>query len=993
MQFRTFFRVSLLLVLVTLLHFTDIVRSSIAAQDAHLESPNPILFVTQIPIPADFTTIGSVFGNHQATMQDVGRGGDLWIRYADGTLKNLTAAAGYGNPGFQGNTAIAVRDPSVHWDGSKAIFSMVVGAPEEQYLWETYYWQLYEISGLAFNDTPVISKVPNQPQTSNNISPIYGTDGRVIFTSDRPRNGAEHLYPQLDEYELAPTNTGLWSLDPSSGNLILLDHSPSGDFTPTLDSFGRVIFTRWDHLQRDQQADADAHYGTGQSCGGGTFYGTFNYSDESVDASYDLDERTEVFPEPRACREDLLAGTNLVGHTFNHFFPWQINEDGTEAETLNHIGRQKLHSYLNRSINDDPNVVEYYGQYPRFNPNPILNWLQIKEDPLNPGIYYGTNAPEFTTHAAGQITSLSAAPTVNGDEMRMEYITHPDTSGPSDGPSQDHSGLYREPLPLADGTLLAVHTSETRRDRNEGTRGFPVSRYDFRLKRLALGGNGYWVADQPLTSGISKTVSYWDPDVLVTYSGELWELNPVEVRSRPVPTAAEPVLPAPEQTMFDQAGVSVAELRSYLQAYDLALVVSRNVTTRDDLDLQQPYNLRVPGGTETIGAAGKVYDVAYLQFFQADQLRGFTGCCDTTPNPGRRVLAQPMHDPAVLASNPPSPEGPPGSVVLGLDGSQAAFVPARRAMTWQLTDNAGAGVVRERYWLTFQPGEIRVCTSCHGLNEYDQAGQISPTNAPQALYDLLLHWKSNRAPQVRDDTEIDIQYDGWRGEADITALGGGYRAASDFLDWLASRTTSPATAVDLLVCRGPELGLAWVFLDGLFRGLLDFYAPAPVCNDPVQFGGLTAARHTMVVVATGQKNPLSSGTEVRVDGFEVNGLPVDDSNPEVIYESWMGLSLPQALNGSFRWTARPDASIRFTTQGTRFTWITARCPACGQAEVTVDGEVVAFVDAYSPDWQFQYYQVINGLSPGTHRVEIVTSDTRNGASSGNLVVFDGFSMP
>ena len=37
----------------------------------------------------------------------------------------------------------------------------------------------------------------------------------------------------------------------------------------------------------------------------------------------------------------------------------------------------------------------------------------------------------------------------------------------------------------------------------------------------------------------------------------------------------------------------------------------------------------------------------------------------------------------------------------------AAFVPARRAMTWQLTDPAGAPVVRERYWLTFQPGEIR----------------------------------------------------------------------------------------------------------------------------------------------------------------------------------------------------------------------------------------------------------------------------------------------
>src|SRR5688500_15473635 len=70
---------------------------------------NPILFVTQMPIAADFATIGAVFANHKADMQSVGRGGDLWIRYPDGTLKNLTASAGYGSSdptGFQDTNAI-----------------------------------------------------------------------------------------------------------------------------------------------------------------------------------------------------------------------------------------------------------------------------------------------------------------------------------------------------------------------------------------------------------------------------------------------------------------------------------------------------------------------------------------------------------------------------------------------------------------------------------------------------------------------------------------------------------------------------------------------------------------------------------------------------------------------------------------------------------------------------------------------------------------------
>ncbi len=712
------------------------VASSYRLQAESAVSPGglsyPILFVTQVPITGDFTTIGSTFGNHQATLGSVARGGDLWIRYPDGTLKNLTQLAGYGMDGFQGDEAIAVRDPSVHWSGDKAVFSMVIGAAFEQYEYEDYFWQLYEVTGLGQSDTPVITKVPNQPEGFNNISPIYGTNGRIIFTTDRPRNGAAHLYPQRDEYELAPVVSGLWSLDPSNGDLRLLNHAPSGDFTPTIDSYGRIVFTQWDHLQRDQQADSDANYGSGENCDSGNYYGTFNYSDETANATI-LEDRTEVFPEPRPCREDLLAGTNLNGHRFNHFFPWTINENGTDSEVLNHLGRHELHGYIPSTINGDPNIFEYYGQVSRFNPNPIENMFQIKEDPANPGTYFGVEAPEFGTHAAGQIVSIAAPPSQDADHIAVTYV--------SDTPNS--SGHFREPLPLADGTLVAVHTDDT--DAEDGN--YPHdSAYEFRLKTVVPDGNGYWIAGQPLTSGISKTISYWSPDVLVNFSGILWELNPVEVRPRPVPTPPVHNLPAPEQQIFDTAGVNVADMILYLQANDLALAVSRNVTTRDDFDFQQPFNLHIPGGVQTIGASGTVYDVSYMQFFQADQLRGWTGCCGSDPYPGRRVLAQPMHDPAVI--NPPS-DGPQGSVVLAADGSMAAFVPAQRAMTWQLTDTNGDGVVRERYWVTFQPGEIRVCTSCHGLNEYDQAGNTTPTNPPQALLELLQFWQFVSDPPYR----------------------------------------------------------------------------------------------------------------------------------------------------------------------------------------------------------------------------------------------------
>src|SRR6185436_299461 len=187
---------------------------------------NPVLFVTQVPV-GGFTVLTSTFGNHQANPDVAPRGGDLVIRYPDGSLRFLTQEAGYGSSGLQGANAIAVREPCVHWDGDKALFSMIVGAPTAQYQVNTYRWQIYEVSGLAQGATAVIRKIANQPNY-NNVSPIYATDGRIIFTSDRPRGGEVHLYPQKDEYESAPTVAGIFSLDEGSGDLVLLEHAPSG---------------------------------------------------------------------------------------------------------------------------------------------------------------------------------------------------------------------------------------------------------------------------------------------------------------------------------------------------------------------------------------------------------------------------------------------------------------------------------------------------------------------------------------------------------------------------------------------------------------------------------------------------------------------------------------------------------------------------------------------------------------------------------------------
>lgn len=687
---------------------------------------NPILFVTQVPV-GGFSSATAVFGNHRTQPGQAPRGGDLVLRYPDGSLRFLTAEAGYGNPGTQGANAIAVREPCVHWSGEKALFSMLVGAPTQQYQVVEKFWQIYEVTGLAPGDTASIRKIANQPATYNNVSPIYATDGRILFTSDRPVTGAAHHYPQLDEYESAPIVTGIYGLDEDTGELTVLEHAPSGVASLSVDSFGRVIFTKWDHLQRDQQGDAPGTAAT---------YKAFTYASEAADAPTTTSlTGAEVFPEPRTMNDPSYSPV-LEPHPFNHFFPWEINEDGTAEETLNHVGRHELGgSFTEGSFTADPNLTYYVP--PSLHANQLMiagsaGLFHGREDPLVPGDFLFTYAQEFGTASGGSLLRLTGAPSINPEDMTLTAIS-PRGAGiniPTD------TGYFRNALPMSDGSLIAVHTAATGQVQNNGSTASPNWNYDYRLKLLEPQGN-FYVPTQNLTTGIVKSLNWWSPDQLASYTGPLWELDPVEVVARPVPTPRTASLPAIETAVFAQSGVDIAAFRQFLRENNLALIVSRNVTQRDRADRQQPFNLQVPGGVASIAGPGTTYDVTHLQIFQADALRGY----GVPPRPGRRPLARPMHMPGVSQAD----NAPAGAVTVAADGSTAALVPARRALTWQLTGPSGDGVVRERNWISFQAGEIRVCGSCHGINTQSQTGNEEPSNPPLALFDLLDAWKSENS--------------------------------------------------------------------------------------------------------------------------------------------------------------------------------------------------------------------------------------------------------
>lgn len=706
---------------------------------------NPILFVTQIP-SVGFTSITQTFSNHDPSVNNAPRGGDLMILYPDGTARSLTREGGYGEANeLQTTASIAVRQPCVHWSGKKALFSMVIGAPTKIYEVVQNYWQIYEVEGFGKGEKVVIRKIPNQFSNCNNVSPIYGSDDNIIFTSDMPITRKRYHYPPLDEYETAKVVSGLWKLNVQTGETTLLQHSPSGSFNPIIDSYGRIIFTRWDHLQRDQQADLDRE---------GHKYGSFNYANEDSTAQA-LNTNAEIFPEPRT-KENPDYNSDYAEHTFNQFFPWEINQDGTEEETINHVGRHEWGgTYTEGAFPADKNlhyIIRKNWVKNQYYLRGDSGTFQIMEDPNNPGKYYASISPEFGHETSGQLIRFSGIKGENPEDMIIEEITHKSTSSSvEEGKVADvnHSGRYRNPLPLKNGELLAVHTNSVNPNKNLGNDQFPNIRYNFRLKNLIkknIDGKELYIADKNITNGFVRTVRYFNGnDYQVTRTDTLWELDPVEVITKQVPIyKTETSLALNESDIFNEVGINEQQFRNWMRENNLGLIVSRNVVTRDRNDDTQPFNLRVPDGVEHIAKEGTVYDVEYLQIFQADLIRAQGGAGGyLTPRAGRRVLSQYLHDEKSLENNPPTANSPSGSVKIHKDGSIAAFVPAQRALSWQLTDKSGKPIVRERYWVTVQSGEIRVCASCHGVNTIDQAGMTKPTNKPEALKTLLEFWKSN----------------------------------------------------------------------------------------------------------------------------------------------------------------------------------------------------------------------------------------------------------
>lgn len=604
---------------------------------------NPLIFVTQQPLAADFGVSTSTFGNHAPTTAEAGRGGDLWIMYPpdyspeipSGCLRNLTAEAGQGinnNPNQFGPDTISIRSPSLNWDATCVLFSMVKGSPSGLFDSSNNNgkWQLYEICGLGLADNPTFMKIPQQNSSYNYVEGIYGVESnQIIVTTDIPPSGmnATHLLPLRDEYDRAVTTSGVWMLDRISGEHKIIFNSPSGVFDPMIDSFGRLLFSSWDHLEQDLFLEQGF---------------AFDWDSESVNATI-LNQTSEFFPEPRGGELDQFMTPYGLMSEYNMklFFTWQVDAfTFNNAETINHIGRHELSRYLWANFQNDSALTPLSHL-----PEMSAHMLRTKQNPTNLNEYYFIDAPHFGSQGSGRIFKMLAEPGRNADNMPLQQVSDysgqfviPDAQNNCDHPQNGYKGKFRHVVPLNNGQIIVSHSQSgvyfsggqcTDYTTNQATANDSpnlVPNFNFQIKTLISDGQ-FMKAGDPVTPIISKEINHWGngdgvlnsnlQHVPISFSGAMWQLYPIEVKPMSPPTAQADALELPETQVFQTAMVDVIEFKNFLQNSNLALIVSRNVTTRDENDKQQPYNLSVPGGVSSVvNQNDTVYQVPFFRYFR-----------------------------------------------------------------------------------------------------------------------------------------------------------------------------------------------------------------------------------------------------------------------------------------------------------------------------------------------------------------------------------------
>ena len=199
--------------------------------------------------------------------------------------------------------------------------------------------------------------------------------------------------------------------------------------------------------------------------------------------------------------------------------------------------------------------------------------------------------------------------------------------------------------------------------------------------------------------------------------------------------------------------------------------------------------------------------------------------------------------------------------------------------------------------------------------------------------------------------------------------------------------TYTGRGIKLVAPTGPNMGIANVYLDGVFAGAVDLYAATAAAADVVfTSADLGDGTHTARVVCTGDKNPSSTGTAIAVAQIyyeDPTGAPiwttVGPFDPGIAYNESTGWNIGDPTNET---TTFPGSYYTYTFTGNKVGIYNASWGDRGICDIYIDGARVDTVDFRQGSQSLNVRWESGILASGTHTLKVVLTDTYTGDGGG-----------
>jgi len=228
----------------------------------------------------------------------------------------------------------------------------------------------------------------------------------------------------------------------------------------------------------------------------------------------------------------------------------------------------------------------------------------------------------------------------------------------------------------------------------------------------------------------------------------------------------------------------------------------------------------------------------------------------------------------------------------------------------------------------------------------------------------------------------------WSGSAAATSATPGARTTLSF----------NGTSIRWRGYRGPDAGIARVYVDGGFAGEIDLYSPIHGVQDVVfAADGLANGDHTLAIEATGRSNSAASGAAIVIDAFDVAnaGRRIEETDAAIAYGGdWIHANRNRTWSGATAAESNVDgarATLAFTATAVR--WIGLRGRNTGIARVYLDGALAGEVDTYAPSEGPQNTLfAVDGLPDAKHTLTIEATGRKNPSANFAWIVVDAFDV-